>query len=182
VRGEQLLITGLTAVRTLQDEGSDVGAVIWTSGEANRRLHLLYAYEDLGMRVFCSKSPGTGRVDTLEEAARAARRKRQFVDVVLEPYLPVEHSRHISEILLRDESRRAIWRAVAAGAHTRSEIGRLAGYSARTVGNRIPDMYEDLLEFDAGLAGSKTPLIEVVRYAANNWQFFLDEAVRAMFP
>ena len=58
----------------------------------------------------------------------------------------------------------------------------MAGYSGRTVGNRIPEMYQDLLEFDTGLRESRSPLLEVVRYAAANWQFFLDDAVRVMYP
>lgn len=182
VRGQQMLITGLTAVRLLRERESSIATLIWTSGEATRRLHLLYSYQDLGMRCYCSKSPGTGRRDTLEDAARAAREGLQFIDPVLNPYLPSGRGRTAGQILLGDECKRAIWRAIALGAHTRSEIGRATGYAPRTVGGRIPEMYQDLLEFDMGLPGRKTPLLEVVRYAATNWHFFLDEAVRAKYP
>ncbi len=182
VRGGQLLITGLTAIRVLRNRQHPLPTVVWTSGEATRRLHLLYSYQDLMMRNYCSKSPGTGRIDMLEQAARMAQRQQQYVDPVLNPYLPSGRGRRASEILLADECKRSIWRAIALGAHTRADIGRVSGYSPRTVGRHIPEMYQDLLEFDRGLAGKRTPLLEVVRYVAGNWHFFLDEAVRAAYP
>lgn len=182
VRGDALLVSGLTAVRTLHGRPAPTPTVVWTSGEANRRLHLLYAYQNLGVRSYCSKSPGTGRLDTLERAVREAAAGRFHVDPVLNPYLPSENARSTSRILLQDEGKRAIWRAVALGAHTREEIGRLAGYSPRTVGRLIPEMYAALMEFDIGLVESRTPFVDLVRYVAGNWQFFLDEAVRAEYP
>jgi DNA-binding NarL/FixJ family response regulator len=182
VRGEEMLITGLTAVRMLREQQPSIATVIWTSGEATRRLHLLYSYQDLMMRNYCSKSPGTGRRDTLQDAAKEAYERRTSIDPVLNPYLPSGQGRSASQILLGDECKRAIWRAIALGAHSRSEIGRAAGYAPRTVGRQIPEMYQDLLEFDMGLPGRRTPLLEVVRYSAMNWHFFLDEAVRAMYP
>jgi DNA-binding NarL/FixJ family response regulator len=182
VRGDHMLVTGLTAIQMLREQQPSSATLIWTSGEATRRLHLLYSYQDLTMRNYCSKSPGTGRRDTLEDAARAAYERRQFIDPVLNPYLPSGRGRTASQILLGDECKRAIWRAIALGAHSRSEIGRAAGYAPRTVGRRIPEMYQDLLEFDMGLPGRRTPLLEVVRYAAMNWHFFLDDAVRSKYP
>jgi DNA-binding NarL/FixJ family response regulator len=182
VRGEPLLITGLTAIRMLRDQYPSVGIVVWTTGEANRRLHLLYSYQDLAMRNYCSKSPGTGHADMLEQTARMAHEHHPFVDPVLNPYLPADKTRWASQILLGDSCKRAIWRAIAVGAATRPEIARIARYAPRTIGNRIPEMYQDLLEFDAGLISSNTPLLEVVRYASRHWEFFLDDAVRVMYP
>lgn len=182
IRGEQLLITGLTAIHILGQQLPAIGTVVWTIGEANRRLHLLYAYENLETRNYCSKSPGTGDFGTLEYAARIAPTQQQYVDPVLNPYLPVTRARRATDILLKDECKRAIWRAMAVGAAGRTDIARIAGYSDRTVGNRMPEMYQDLLEFDPGLPPSRAPQIEVARYAASNWQFFLDEAVRSMYP
>ncbi|MGW4221731.1 hypothetical protein ACWEJZ_32565 [Streptomyces bacillaris] len=182
VRGSTLLVTGLSAVRSLHARTPAVPTVVWTSGEANRRLHLLYAYQNLGVRSYCSKSPGTGRIDTLEETAREAALGRARVDPVLNPYLPPDNARITSGILMEDESRRAIWRAVALGATTREEIGRMAGYAPRTVGRLIPEMYASLMEFDIGLVESRTPFVDLARYVASNWQFFLDEAVKAEYP
>jgi len=182
VRGDRLLISGLTAIRILREERLAAGIVVWTSGEANRRLHLLYSYEDLAIRTYCSKSPGTGRADILEQAVRMAHNHSHYVDPVLNPYLPAGRGRRASDILLQDECKRAIWRAIALGADTRIEIQRLAGYAARTIGNRIPEMYRDLQEFEAGFVSARSPLLEVVRFATGNWQFFLDDAVRVMYP
>src|SRR5450755_1242301 len=103
VRGDEMLITGLTAIRLIRELQSSMATLIWTSGEATRRLHLLYSYQDLMMRNYCSKSPGTGRRDTLEDAARAAFEQRHFIDPVLNPYLPSGRGRTASQILLEDE-------------------------------------------------------------------------------
>ncbi|MGW7356109.1 hypothetical protein ACWGI0_05370 [Streptomyces sp. NPDC054802] len=182
VRRDTLLISGLTAIRTLHARTPAIPTVVWTSGEANRRLHLLYAYQNLGVRSYCSKSPGTGRLDVLERTVREAALGRPYVDPVLNPYLPADNARTTSGILLREENKRAIWRAVARGAAAREEIGRLTGYAPRTVGRLIPEMYEGLREFDVGLVESRTPFVDLVRYVASNWQFFLDEAVRVEYP
>jgi DNA-binding NarL/FixJ family response regulator len=178
----QLLITGLAAVHHLTASGGDTGIVIWTSGEANRRLHLLFAYEDLGVRVFCSKSSGTGRIDALMEALRAAASHRSYVDPILNSYLPAPGTPKISETILRDQTKRAIWRAAALGGHTRERIGEMIGYRPRTVGNLIPQMYSDLTLLDAGLPPSEAPMVDVVSYASKNWEFFLDDTLRARYP
>jgi DNA-binding NarL/FixJ family response regulator len=177
-----LLVTGLAAVHHLTVPRSGTGVVIWTSGEANRRLHLLFAYEDLAVRVFCSKSSGTGRLDTLMTALKAAADGRGYVDPVLNPYLPAAGQPTVSSTLLRDPPRRAVWRALAIGGHTRKRISEITGYSERHVGNLIPPMQEDLAALDAGLRASKAPMADLVSYASKNWEFFLDDTVRAMYP
>jgi DNA-binding NarL/FixJ family response regulator len=178
----QLLVTGLAAVHHLTASGGDTGIVIWTSGEANRRLHLLFAYEDLAVRAFCSKSSGTGRIDTLMDALRAAAGHRSYVDPILNSYLPAPGTPKISETVLRDESKRAIWRAIALGAHTRDRVSEMTGYRPRTVGNLIPQMFSDLRLLDAGMGESEAPMADVVSYASKNWEFFLDDTLRARYP
>jgi len=177
-----LLVTGLAAVHRLTVPRRDAGVVIWTSGEANRRLHLLFAYEDLAARVFCSKSSGTGRADTLMEALKAAADGRSYVDPVLNSYLPAEGQPAIRDTILREASKRAVWRALAIGARTRGQISEITGYSSRHVGNLIPAMFDDLARLDAGLAPSEAPMADVISYASRNWEFFLDDTVRAMYP
>lgn len=178
----RLLVTGLSAVHQLTASGQGTGIVIWTSGEANRRLHLLFAYEDLAVRAFCSKSSGTGRIDTLMEALKAAADRRGYVDPILNSYLPVPGAPKISETILRDQSKRAVWRAIALGAHTRERISDLTGYRPRTVGNLIPQMFSDLSLLDAGLEESEAPMADVVSYASKNWEFFLDDTLRTRYP
>lgn len=178
---DRMLITGLTAVNDFLARPDPSGIVLWTSGEANRRLHLLFAEEELKIRAYCSKSSGTGKADVLNAAIVAAAAGRPYADPVLSPYLPSSHGHAITKTILREEAHRAIWRAVALGAHSREEIADLTGQSRRTVGNLMRDLLDELLTLDPGIQAGK-PLNEVVRYANRNWEFFLDDAVRARFP
>lgn len=178
----ELLLSGLAAVRGLAADPGRTGVVIWTSGEASRRLHLLFAYEEFAARVFCSKSAGTGTLDTLIEALRAAADKRTYIDPVLNSYLPADGAPPISSTILHDPARRSVWRALALGARTRSQVSEVTGYSSRHVGNLIPEMFNDLSAFDAGLRTSSSPMNEVISYASRNWEFFLDETVRQVYP
>jgi len=180
--GSQMLITGLSAVQAFREQVTTGGVVLWTSGEANRRLHLLFAYEDLGIRAYCSKSAGTGKADVLNDTLVAAANRQSHVDPVLNAYLPATGHRRIGDTLLREESKRAIWRALSLGAHTRAEISAVTGYSERTIGNLVPRMLDDLVEFDPGFRPGRSPLGEVASYASRNWEFFLDDAVRAIYP
>lgn len=179
---DQLLITGLTAVADLARRSPSTKVVLWTSGEANRRLHLLYSAQELAIRAYCSKSSGTGKADTLHRAVLAAANDTEYVDPVLASYLPDRRSTSIVDTLLRDQTSRAIWRAVALGAHSREEIQDLTGYDRRTVGNRMPMLLNDLLSLDAGIIKPGKPLSEVVRFANRNWEFFLDAAVQSRHP
>jgi DNA-binding NarL/FixJ family response regulator len=183
----RLLTSGLSAIRSLRHHAPDAGIVVWTSGESNRRLHQLYAYEALGIRAFCSKSPGTGKADVLASAVDAAFDGHGFVDPVLSPYLPEERpngaNASFAEVLLADPCKRAIWRAVARGASSRALIASMACYSARTVGNRMAEMFGDLCAVDAGAAlDAGSPFVEIARYATRNREFFLDAAVAVEYP
>jgi DNA-binding NarL/FixJ family response regulator len=178
----QLLITGLMAAQELTAPPRHTKIVIWTSGEANRRLHILYAYEELGIRVFCSKSSGGGTSDTLVTALGAAAQGRTFIDPVLNSYLPAANSPTVRETILRESSKRAIWRAVALGARTRGEISDITGYSNRTIGNLVPAMLDDLIVFDPGISRNSPPMAQLISYASRNWEFFLDEMIRTQLP
>lgn len=177
----RLLITGLFAVQEFRASRPSGGVVLWTSGEANRRLHLLFAYEDLGVRAFCSKSSGTGKADLLHETILAAHRDSPRVDPVLNSYLPVTGDAAVGKTLLREECHRSIWRALALGCHTREEIAKVTGYARRTIGNSIPLMLRDLMQMDPGLRPGQRPINELVSYASRNWEFFLDESVRTTY-
>jgi DNA-binding NarL/FixJ family response regulator len=180
--GSRFLITGLLAAQELTTPPQETKIVIWTSGEANRRLHLLYAYEELRMRVFCSKSSGSGTSDTLVSALQAATEGRTFVDPVLNSYLPGANSPTVSATILREATKRAVWRALALGARTRSEISEITGYSKRTIGNLMSAMLDDLIKLDPGISPSSAPMAQLISYASRNWEFFLDEVIRAQWP
>lgn len=176
-----LLITGLFVAQEFRAHRSTGGIVLWTSGEANRRLHLLFAYKDLRVRAFCSKSSGTGKADMLHDTIVAAYHDSTKVDPVLNSYLPAAGDAAVSKTLLRDECHRAIWRALSLGFHTREEIASVTGYARRTIGNAIPVMLRDLTQVDPGLRPGQRPINELVSYATRNWEFFLDESVRIAY-
>ena len=174
---DELLITGLSAVVDFRRARPNGGVVLWSSAEANRRLHLLFAYEELGVRAFCSKSSGTGKADVLNRAAIAAAEGREAIDPVIEAYLPPNGSPALRDTILRDQAKRAIWRALALHAYSRQEIRSITGYAEKTIANLIPAMRADLMTFDPGWRPAKQPLLDVSRYAGDNWQFFLDQAL-----
>lgn len=177
------LVSGLYAIAAFRRANPDGGVVVWTSGEANRRLHLLFAFESLGVRTFCSKSSGTGKADVLHRTILSACAGEDRVDPVLNSYLPAPGSPTISETVLRDELSRAIWRALALGHHTREEIAAVTGYAKKTIGNATAGPVHDRLRMlDPGLPAGGRPLPELVFYAGRNWEFFLDEAVRRTHP
>jgi DNA-binding NarL/FixJ family response regulator len=181
-RSPNLLISGLLAVQDIAAAPRSAKVVIWTSAEASRRLHLLYAYEELNLRVFCSKSSGSGTTDMLVTAIRAAADGWAFVDPVVNSYLPDANAQAVSATLLSEAPKRAVWRALALGARTRGEISDSTRYSKRTIGNLVPSMLKDLMQFDPGIRPSSAPMLQVVSYASRNWEFFLDEVVRERFP
>jgi DNA-binding NarL/FixJ family response regulator len=180
---KRLLVSGLAVLRSLQANESRTQTVVWTSGEFNRHLHILFAYEEMHVRAFCSKSSSNGTVDPLNDAIRAAADRRPYVDADLNPYLPTELSLPLSRSLLREQNRRAVWRAIALGAHSRDEISAITGYSQRYIGNLVPRILdEDLRLVDPGIRPDRSPLNELVRFASQNWEFLLDDTVREMFP
>jgi DNA-binding NarL/FixJ family response regulator len=178
-----LLVTGLTAVQDLRAPEHNVPIVLWTSGEANRRLHLLFAYEELAIRVFCSKASRDGTLKPLHDALLAAVAEREHVDPVLNSYLPADGAPKLRDTILRSETRRAIWRALALGASSRNQIMDLTGYAVRTIGNEIPKMLDDLIVLDPGMRNAgRAPMVQVGEFAKANWEFFLDDAVRMLYP
>jgi DNA-binding NarL/FixJ family response regulator len=177
-----LLVTGLTAIQAVQEMSPDTPTVVWTAGEPNRRLHILYAYEELGQRVFCSKSAEAPHANSVAEAIAAAISRIPYVDPILSAYLPTRSAPSLRSTVLKDQVKRAIWRSVAFGAYTRRDIAKLTGYAPHYIGSQIPLMYDDLRVFDPGLPDSRQALNEIIRYAGDNWEFFLDEAVRRAYP
>jgi hypothetical protein len=125
---------------------------------------------------------GHGVADAPVRPGVAAAHHRTYVDPILNSYLPAPGAPKISETILRDQTKRAIWRAAALGGHTRERIGEMIGYRPRTVGNLVPQMYSDLTLLDAGLPESEAPMVDVVSYASKNWELFLDDTLRTRYP
>ena len=68
----------------------------------------------------------------------------------LNSYLPADGAPTISSTILHDPARRSVWRALAIGARTRSQVSEITGYPRVP---RQPDSRDvsDLSALDAGL-------------------------------
>jgi DNA-binding NarL/FixJ family response regulator len=170
-----LHLSGLAVVHGAPDR---TRVLLWTSGDPNRHLHLLFAYEELGVRAFCSKED----LGELMVAVRHAHDGQTHVDPRLSYYVPNHHGRRLRETILSQPRKLALWRATALGQHQHSVLAKLTGMSAKAVRTSMGEMRARLLELDPGMSGDNAPTSDVVRFAGQNWEFFLDETVRSMFP
>ncbi|QKV80628.1 response regulator transcription factor [Amycolatopsis sp. Hca4] len=174
--GTRLHLSGLAVLHVAA--GTGTAAVLWTGGEANRRLHMLFAYEQLACRAMCPKD-SAGRLVT---AVRSAASGREYLDPVVRMHLPPRSTPSLRETFLHSGSRLAVWRAMALGLHDHSRIGKAVGISPGTVRRGVEDMRARLVRFDPGCSLEGPPTPELVRYASQNWHFFLDETVRELHP
>lgn len=180
-----LITSGLTVMAAAAELG--VAIVVWTSGEANRHLHMIFAYEEFNIRAMCSKTTGEGAGE-LNAMIDAAHCGRTLIDPVLQPYLPPPRSPRLTQTILSDPpAQRAVWRAIALGAQSRSTVQQVTGYSRGYVGNLILDMYERLAALNLAVAPSsaladRAKFNELVRFASTNRAFFLDRAVNDLHP
>lgn len=175
---ERLHLSGLAVLDAVTRPGVLTRPVLWSSGEANRRLHMIFAHEILGCRVLCSKEA----ITDLPHAVAAATAGQDYVHPVLEMYLTPSFAKSLRDTILSSPSRLLIWRAMALGQHQHKVIAKTAGVQPNTVKKRMDEMRKVLLEFDPGCVADGSPSAELIRYASQNWEFFLDETVRARFP
>lgn len=175
---QRLHLSGLAVLHAVGKRGLDTRPLLWTSGEPNRRLHILFAYEQLGCRVLCSKTA----IAQLAPAVQAAATGSEYVDPVLRMYFPPRFSTSLHETFLSSSTKLAVWRAMALGQLQHKTIARTAGVQPSTVKKGMDDMRARLLGFDPGYPADGSPSAELIRYASQNWEFFLDDTVREMFP
>lgn len=177
----RLLISGLHLLQLIGQRKLSARPVLWTAGDSNRQLHIVFASEEFGVKSFCSK--GARTLDTLDTAIAQAAAGNRYVDPILKAYLPSDRPA-LKKTILREPQRRAVWRALAFGYHSRPEISNVTHYSTGHIGNLVSKIYaEDLRLLDPGLPEkSRLPLNDLVRYAAQNWEFFLDDTVRELYP
>jgi DNA-binding NarL/FixJ family response regulator len=173
-----LHLSGLAVLRAVQRLGLATRTVLWSSGEPNRRLHMMFAYEALNCRVMCSKHA----VANLPHAVRSALDGREYIDPVLDMHLRPAFSKSLRETILTSRTRLAVWRAMALGQHQHKAIAKLANVEPGTVRKGMDEMRSALLEFDPGCVADGSPSAELIRYASQNWEFFLDDTVREMYP
>jgi hypothetical protein len=97
-------------------------------------------------------------------------------------HLPTRSTPTLRETFFFAESRRAMWRAMALGLHDHARIGRAVGITAGRVRRNVEEMRSKLVAFDPGCSDQGPPTAELVRYASQNWEFFLDDTVRKVYP
>lgn len=181
---DTLLFSGLSVITTARSNQSQAGVVVWTNGDPTRRLHLIFAYEDLHVRSYCSKRIGLPDepLKPLQRAINAAASQQAYRDsVLLGAYLPSPKAIPLRSTILRNPRHRLIWRALALGYHSSAEIADVIGGKEKTIRNAMGDMLVDLLSFDQG-TDSRKPQTELISFATSNRYFFLDDAVRELYP
>ena len=174
----ELHLSGLAVLDEARRASPPPRPVLWSSGEPNRHLHMLFAFEELACAVFCAKDGS----DDLAQAVAAAYRGEQYISPTLSFYVPNVHGKPLRETILSQSSKLAVWRAIALGTHQHTVLARLTGVSSRTIRTGMGEMRRRLLELDPGLSDEESPSTEVLRFASQNWEFFLDQTVRRHFP
>ncbi|MFV2022265.1 hypothetical protein [Micromonospora sp. LOL_023] len=172
----RLHVSGLAPLRAASAAG--IPAVLWSSGEPNRRLHMIFAHEELGCRSMCPKDV-RGKLATAVQDVVAG---REHIDPILRMHLPPKSAPTLRETFFSSGSRRAIWRAMALGLHDHARIGRAVGVTSGTVRRSVEEMRSKLVAFDPGCSDAGPPTAQLVSYASRNWEFFLDDTVREVYP
>ncbi|KOV90126.1 response regulator [Nocardia sp. NRRL S-836] len=170
----RLHLSGLAVLHAARTANPAAKTVLWTNGEPNRRLHMMFALEQLGCRVMCPKDA----VGKLAAAVRAAVEEREHIDPLLRMYFPPPSAPTLAETFFTSSTRLAVWRAIALGVHEHAAIGAVVGVTAGTVRSGMDALRSRLVAFDPGCSPDGSPSAEVLRYASQNWQFFLDDTVR----
>jgi DNA-binding NarL/FixJ family response regulator len=180
---ERLITSGLSVIRAAREAGA--GVVVWTSGSQNRQLHVIFAYEDLAVRAFCSKR-SAGRARNLHHALTAVVEGRDWIDVISAAALPPPGTFPLRQtILSTPASKRSIWRALAVGARSRTDVRQLTGFAPK---NLVQPMHDDLralmpnLQVGRWRFAARAKFNELQAFAVENSQFFLDNTVREMYP
>jgi CheY-like chemotaxis protein len=186
------LVSGLAVMsdvngfgRRPNDASRPPGTVIWSNMEDNRVLQIVFAYQELGARVFSFKGwsdhrPG-GSIRALADAITHAEQGLAYADAKARAYLPGRASPRLADALFAKPSWRSLWRALATGASGRDDLKSATMMAKSTVNNNLVDMNRALSAFDPGLP-DREPLKQLIAYASNNWEFFLDDTVMRAYP
>jgi CheY-like chemotaxis protein len=123
-----------TCLAVLGDAGrtGPAASVIWTEGDDRRMLHMRFAQERLGVRVFADKNDGRGAVPGLHEAILKAGRGESSVDRRLAEEgirTDARYTTSITDSLFRPPVRAAVWRALALGATKYQDVRDAVGLS-----------------------------------------------------
>lgn len=171
-----LHLSGLAVLYEIRERRLATNTVLWTGGDANRELHMIFAREELGAQVLCLKDPSSD----LLKAVQYALDGKPYID----PFLGMEHSMRFSaplrETLLVSKPKLAVWRAMALGMRQHRDIAKAIGVKPETVNKGMNAMKDQLLSLDRTYPSDGSPSGIVISFAAENWEFLLDDTVRKM--
>ena len=166
--------TGITALRFFSDRGTPT--ILWTSGEANRSLHLSAAFSLFDIRGAIPKDPPLAE---LIECLTDVLAGKRWIHPQLRPYETLHKERSAGEKLLASAKHRSIWKALAAGASSHGEVARATNYAQYTIREAVGEMNQLLAHSSllAQSADSGRPLINVSAFARLHREFFLDHTL-----
>lgn len=174
----ELHLSGLALVHAARKQPRGPKPVLWTTGDDNRHLHLRFAYEELGVRAFCSKINKGHLARAIDHACAG----KEFIDPPLAMYISDTDGPQIRDALLDDMTKLKIWRLHALGEHQQRKIANEVGLSESATRSAIGSMRRKLMKLDQGLDDRNKPAGEIIRYSGQNWEFFLDDTVNRMYP
>jgi DNA-binding NarL/FixJ family response regulator len=172
-------ISGLMVLLAARSLPSPPRALVWTSGDPNRALHIVLAHQEFRVRAFSSKE---SRHEILGQAIRRAADGQEWIDPTLRPFLPRHRLPPLSEVLFREVRWRAIWRALAAGSPSHKTTARMTHYEEQTIRKAMMPMADSLTVLSPHENFGRQPLNWLSRYATFHWEFFLDRAVHSLYP
>jgi CheY-like chemotaxis protein len=158
--------------------------VIWTDGDNHRRLHMRYAQEHFGVRVFSDKNRFGDATAALHEAITRAVRGQLWVDERLrEVGIETDSRRYLVTIdgsLFTQPEWAIIWRALALGATTHAAIQDAV---------HLRKYRRDFVESMAVNADNLNPMPASSRglqflttFAERYQRFLLDDCIKQEYP
>lgn len=173
--------SGLWTIRHIRAQYPGTGIVVWTVGDSERRLHLRYAYEEYGVRVFCSKSSPTGN-DKLQAAIISAQAGRRFIDGSIQWYVALDRQPTLRQTILKEDAR-TILRAMAAGALDYDDVAAVTVFKKSTLRNKVGLIAVECLPVVQHTSTERgNPKDELIAFANANRSFFADEAALRDYP
>lgn len=162
-------------------------SVIWTEGDDKRLLHMRFAQERLGVRVFADKNQDGDAVPMLHDAITKAARDEPSVDRRLQEEGIRADNRYttsVADSLFTPGARAAVWRALALGAKSYQDIRRAIGLLMdKTQFSHLADRMAtdaDNLNVISEVRG-REKLAFLTAFAERHRRFLLDRFIKAHF-
>jgi hypothetical protein len=184
-------LTTCLSVLDAANRSGTTASVIWTEGDDKRVLHMRFAQERLGVRVFADKNHGGDGVTRLHEAIVRARRSESSVDQRLGEEGIREDNRYtasVTDSLFTPPVRAAVWRALALGAEKYLDIKHAIGLSMDTsqLARLVDGMATDADNLNARpnarpRVRDRAKLSFLTTFAREHRYFLLDEYIKQIF-